>query len=138
MCKTPGTEKTTNKKGSVIKITPNVSIGPLSLGPVPKEMKPLVSDIGFIEYENGLKAEVLNDIIVDIWIVDLKKLDKPVKFSGKTIPTTTSLKDVLSLLGPCEQIERKGMVRYNCTNGFSIGTDYRGRGEYIQIRVIHR
>ncbi len=75
-------------------------------------------------------------VIEDIWIDDLRKVTAEVRFDGKIVPHDAPLSAVKKTFGPCEEVAgRKGGLFFNCATGVAIGTDFRGAGTFVQIRL---
>ena len=75
----------------------------------------------------------------DVWIDDLKALPDGAVVDGTSLPPNASLDEIKRILGPCEPIEGvKGGVYFRCAKGLVLGTDWEGKGQFIQIRLRDR
>jgi hypothetical protein len=54
------------------------------------------------------------------------------------IAKDAALEQLKSLFGPCERVDVKGGVFYNCAAGIALGTDFEEKGRFIQIRLQKR
>jgi hypothetical protein len=88
---------------------------------------------------HGVHFTILDGKVDDVWIDDLRALPDGAVVDGTALPPNASLDEIKRILGPCESIEGvKGGVYFRCAKGLVLGTDWEGKGQFIQIRLRDR
>jgi hypothetical protein len=138
-CTEPQPEKNTKKASITVmnatEIIPGKSIGRVRLGSPISELSGQTTISGIIGELDGIKFLIANDKIDDVWIDDLRKFSGEVRFQGKVIARDVPLEKLKDTFGPCERVDVKGGVFFNCSTGITIGCDFDARGDFIQLRL---
>ncbi len=118
-----------------MEIVAGASIGPLRLG-MPRDEIPEARRVerGAGSVDN-IEFFLENDVIVELWIKDLRSFPHEVRYEGRTVDplaTSTQLKEIF---GPCSETEPVlGGVRFDCAPGLQLG--FGGPdGSSVQVRV---
>jgi hypothetical protein len=85
---------------------------------------------------HGVRFMMTDDQVSEVWIEDLRTTSFDVSLAGTIISRDIQLAELLELLGPCEREDRKGGVMFHCS-GLSVGTDFDGKGVFLQLRLGH-
>jgi hypothetical protein len=131
-----GMRKENRVKMNIVDIIPGKSIGKLHLGLSVDEIVPAVPLTANVGELDGIKYTIRNGKVDDVWIDDLRTFKGEVRFQESVIPHDVPLEKLKELFGNCEQVEGiKGGNFFNCAIGITIGCDFRGQGEFIQLRL---
>ena len=121
---------------SIIDVIPGHSIGGISLGMHKSELPKGASLSGPVGHMDGVQFLVVDDVVVDAWIDDLRTNDHQVRLNGTILSANASLADLQKIFGPCDAVPGvKGGTFFNCRAGITLGTDPEGRGSFIQLRL---
>lgn len=117
-----------------LQVTPGKSIGDIVLGVPRTELPQEVRNVQLSGEHQHVRFMIENDGVSQVWMEDLRSSTVEVSIAGKLISKDVTLADLLELLGPCEREDRKGGVAFHCS-GLTIGTDFDGKGEFLQVRL---
>ena len=127
-------EKATQVDMQTLDIIPGKSIGTVRLGMSRSELPARAQVSGSVGVLDGVSFELVGDTVADAWIEDVRTFAGEVRLQSKVIAKDIQLESLKQLVGPCEPVSTKGGVFFNCS-GVAVGTDFEGKGDFIQIRL---
>lgn len=120
-------------------IVPGKSIGGLALGTPAGKLPPgpvVTANVGSVD---GIMFHLAAGSIDDVWIEDLRKSTRLVRFKDQTLASDTPLDQLKRLFGPCEEVaDVLGGTFFDCGAGVTIGCDGEGIGRFVQLRLKRR
>jgi hypothetical protein len=121
---------------STIDVIPGHSIGTISVGMRESDLPKGASLSGPVGQVDGVQFLVLDGIVVDAWIDDLRTYRHAVRYNGTILDPHASLIDLQKIFGPCQPVPGvKGGTFFNCGAGITLGSDPDARGDFIQLRL---
>lgn len=137
-CRARGTNETVETKTGPpvgVEITAKRSIGEVPLGAGVEALPKRVTLSGETGELDGVHFSIQDGRVDDVWIEDLRTFPQPVRFEGNTIARDLPLADLKALFGTCVEAPVKGGLFFNSSKGVTIGTDFAGQGQFIQLRL---